>query len=95
MERHRHVTPLGLADERSRDELDLGLPVRVDVLEHRGIVRRAALRREDVHLPRLVVQLDSRGCGDGLALVDEPVHEVAEVARLRLLREVRIVTEAP
>ena len=91
MERHGYVTPLRLADERARDQLDLGLPVRVDVLEHRRVVRRAALRREDVHLPRVVVQLDSRGCSDGLALVDEAVHEVAEVARLRLLREVEVV----
>ena len=93
MERHGNVAPLGLADERARDELDLGLPVRVDVLEHRRVVRRAALRREHVHLPGVVVELDARGGRDGLPLVDEAVDEVAEVARLGLLREVEVVRE--
>ena len=46
----------------------------------------AALRREHVHLPRILVELDAGRRGDRLALVDERVHEVAEVARLVELR---------
>ena len=93
MQRYRDVVPLGLADERAGDQLDLGLPLRIDVLEHRGVVRRPALRREHVHLPRVVVQLDPRGRCHRLALVHEAVHEVPEIARLRLGGEVRVVRE--
>ena len=40
------------------------------------------------------MQLDARRGGDGLALVDEGVHEVAEIGRLGLGGEVRVVGEA-
>src|SRR4029078_2001609 len=93
MERYRHVVPLGFSYERPRDELDLGLPLRVDVLEHRRVVRRSPLRREHVHLPRIVMQLDPGCCRNRLALVDETVDEVTEVICLRLLREVEVVWE--
>src|ERR1043165_1944815 len=93
MQRHGDVPRLGLTYERARDQLDLRLPARVDVLEHRRVVRIAALRREDVHLPRIVVQLDSRCGGDGLALVDEPVDEMPELTRRALLRAVEVVPE--
>src|SRR5215468_9689879 len=39
VEGHGHVVSSRLADDRARDQLDLGLPMRVDVLEHRGVVR--------------------------------------------------------
>ena len=48
--------------------------VRLDVLEHRRVVRAAALRREHVHLPRILAELDARSGRDGFALV----HQVAE-----------------
>ena len=48
-----------LADERAVDQLHLGRPPRLDVLEHRREVRDAALRGEHVHLPRIVVQARS------------------------------------
>ena len=82
MQRHWNGSSFRLADERAGDELDLGLTVRVDVLEHRRVVRRAPLRREHVHLPRVVVELDPGGGRDCLPLVDEPVDEVAELAGL-------------
>ena len=66
---------------------------RVDVLEHRRVVRRAALGREHVHLPGIVVQLDPRRGGDRLALVDETMHEVSEITGLLLLREVEVVRQ--
>ena len=64
-----------------------------DVLEHRRIVRRPAPRREHVHLPRILVELDPGRRRDRLALVDELVDEVAEVAGLLLRREVRVVRQ--
>ena len=54
----------------------------------------AALGREDVHLPRVVVQLDARRGGDRLALVDEVADETAEVGELLGLGEVEVVREA-
>ena len=68
--------------ERARDQLDLGRAARLDVLEHGRVVRAAPLRREHVHLPRVLVQLDPGGGGDRLALVDEGVDEMAEVGWL-------------
>src|SRR4026209_89910 len=94
MERDGHVVPFRLPDERAGDQLDLGLAVRVDVLEHLRVVRRASFRREDVHLPRVVVELDARGRRHGLPLFDETMHEVTELARPRLLREVQVVRES-
>ena len=78
--------PPALADERARDQLDLGRAVRLDVLEHRGVVARAAPGRVDVHLPGILAELDARGGGNRLALVHQREHEVAEVARLVELR---------
>ena len=94
MQRNADVVTLGLADERPRDELDLRLSVCFDVLEHRRIVRRPSPRREHVHLPGVVVELDAGSDCDRLALVNEPVDEVAEIRRLPLGREVRVVGEA-
>src|SRR4029453_11146881 len=37
VQRHRYGMPLRLADERAGDELDLGLPLGLHVLEHRGV----------------------------------------------------------
>ena len=85
--------PLRLADERAGDQVDLGRPVRFDVLEHGRVVRAAAPRREHVHLPRVVVELDAGRRRDRLALVDQVVDEVAEVGRALLGREVRVVRE--
>ena len=39
-----------------------------------------ALRREHVHLPRILPELDTRGARGRLALVDECMHEVSELA---------------
>ena len=52
-----------------------------------------ALRGEHVHLPRVLPQLDARGGGDGLALVDEVADEIAEVAELLDLGEVGVVRQ--
>src|SRR5574340_882350 len=90
---HPHVVPIRLPEQRARDELDLRLPAGVHVLEHRRVVRRAAPCREDVHLPRIVVEPDPGSRRDGLALVHEAVDEVPEVSRLLLLREVGVVAE--
>ena len=49
----------------------------------------AALGREDVHLPRIVAQLDS-GCGNALALGHELLDEPAQVLRIG---EVEVVGE--
>ena len=87
-------TPLALADERAGDQVDLGRPVGLDVLEHRRVVARAALRRVDVHLPRILAELDPGRGGDRLALVHQVAHEVAEVGRLVELREARLVRQA-
>ena len=65
-----------------------------DVLEHRRIVRRPPPRRVDVHLPRILVELDPRRRRDRLALVDEVVDEVPEIGRLVLGGEVGIVRQA-
>ena len=54
----------------------------------------AALRREDVHLPRIVVQFDSGRCCDPLPLVDEVVHEMAQVAGVVLGGEMLVVSQA-
>src|SRR5438067_6419628 len=93
LERYAHPEPLGLTDEGAVDQLELGRPAGLDVLEHRREMPVAALRREDVHLPRVVVQLDARGCGYRLSLVDEVADEVAEVEELRRLGEVEVVRE--
>src|SRR3954453_15415709 len=55
----RNVDPVTfrLAHERAGDQVDLRRPMCFDVFEHRRIVRRAALCGENVHLPRVVVQL--------------------------------------
>ena len=95
MQRHRHAEPLGLPDERAGDVLDLGRAAGLDVLEHRRVVPAAALRGEDVHLPRVLVQLDAGRRGDLLALLDQAVDEVAEVARLLARREVRSRAAGP
>src|SRR5580765_6443530 len=58
VERHRHVVPRRLPDDRAGDQLDLRRTMRRDVLEHRRVVRGSALRREDVHLPGVVMELD-------------------------------------
>src|SRR2546427_12703059 len=65
-----HAVLLRLADERAGDQVDLGRPLRLEILEHGRVMRAAALRREHVHLPGIVVELDACGSGDGLALVD-------------------------
>jgi len=56
-------------------------------------VRAPALGREHVHLPRIVVQLDPRGGGNGLALLDQVVHEVAEIRRVLACREMPVVRQ--
>ena len=68
-------------------------PVRLDVLEHRGIVGAAAPGREHVHLPRILSQRDSRRRRNPLALLDQVVDEEAEVRRPLLGGEVRIVRQ--
>src|SRR5262245_50394594 len=57
---HCDPVALRLADERAGDQVDLGRPVCFDVFEHRRIVRMAALGGVDVHLPRVLVELDAR-----------------------------------
>src|SRR4029453_125937 len=59
VQRHRHAEPLGLADERARDQVDLGGTPGIDVLEHRRVVRAPPPRRKHVHLPRVLPQLDA------------------------------------
>ena len=66
------VVLLRLAHQRAGDELDLRRPVRVDVLQHRRVVRRPTPGREDVHLPRVVVKLDAGGPGDRLPSSTSP-----------------------
>src|SRR3954453_1459892 len=53
----------------------------------------AALRRQNVHLPWILVEVDPERGGDLLALVDQPAHEIAEVAGVAERGEVRVVTE--
>ena len=48
----------------------------------------------DVHLPRILGELDTRRGGDRLALVHQRQHEMAEVAGLVELREPRLVRAA-
>ena len=85
--------PLSLPHERSGDLVDFRRAVRLDVLEHRRVVAAAATRREHVHLPRVLVELDSgRGC-DLLALFHQLTDEVAEIFEALLLREVRVVRQ--
>ena len=101
VQRHRHAVSPRLPDERARDELDLGRTARADVLEHRGNVRISALGGcglaatdgVDVHLPGILVQLDTGCGGDPLSLLDEAADEVSEVARARELRELADVGE--
>ena len=62
--------------------------------EHRRVVRGPTPGCEDVHLPRVVVQLDTGGLGDRLPLVDELVDEMTEVRGLVLLGEVEVVSQA-
>src|SRR2546430_6991851 len=69
VQRHLHACPRRLADERAGDVLDLGRPVRLDVLEHRRVVAAAALGGEDIHLPPGLLQLHPRRRGDPLALL--------------------------
>ncbi len=88
------AVPVRLADERAGDQLDLGRPVRLDVLEHRRVVPVAALRREHVHLPRILASSTPAAAGGRLALVDEVAHEQAEVAVVLDLREVEVVRRA-
>src|SRR5438445_5550234 len=79
-----HAVLLRLADERSRDQVDLGRSVVLEVLEHGRVVGTAAPGCEHVHLPWVVVQLDARRGRHGRALVDEVVDEVTEVGRALL-----------
>ena len=88
-----HAVLLRLADERAGDQVDLGRSVGFEVLEHGRVVGAAAPRREHVHLPRVVVQLDAGCGGDGLPFVDQVVDEMTEVGRALLGREVRVVAE--
>ena len=94
LEGHLDPVLLGLAHEGAVDQLDLGRPPRLDVLEHRGEVPVAAPGREHVHLPRVVVQLDTGRGGDRLALVDEIADEMAKVGEPLGLGEVEVVGEA-
>ena len=94
MQRHVHAEPVGLAHERARDQVDLGRPVSLDVLEHGRVVRAPPLRGEHVHLPRVLVQLDAGRGGDPLALVDQVTDEVAEVFGALGRGEVRVVRQA-
>ena len=62
---------------------------RADVVEHRRHVRvgaggglgLSAVDGVDVHLPRILVQLDAGRCGNPLALVHQVADEQAEVGR--------------
>src|SRR5213080_3972093 len=47
------------------------VPPRLDVFQHRRVVPASAPRREDVHLPRVLLQLDAGRGGDALALLDQ------------------------
>ena len=96
MQRHRHAVPLALADERAGDQVDLGRPVRLDVLEHRRVVaRRRAASRGTFISHGSSSQLDPGGRRDRLALVHQVAHEVAEVGRARSsCGEPRLVREA-
>src|SRR5262245_21082303 len=94
VQRHGDAEPLRLPHKRAGDVLDLRRAVRLDVLEHRGVVATPALRREHVHFPRVLVQLHARGRRDRLSLLDEAEDEVAEVARPLARREVRVVRQA-
>src|SRR5437667_520550 len=49
VQRHLDACLRRLANESAGDVLDLGRPVRLDVLEHRRIVAAAALGGQDVH----------------------------------------------
>ena len=53
----------------------------------------AALRRENVHLPGIIVQRDTRRRGDPLALLHQLVHDAAEGVGTVAVGEVRIVRE--
>ena len=76
MQRDVHAEPVRLAHERAGDQVDLGRPVSLDVLEHGRECALPPLRGEDVHLPRILVQLDAGRRGDALALVDQVADEV-------------------
>jgi len=47
-------------------------------LEHRRRVPVPALRGQHVHLPRILVEHDTCRSGNGLALVHQGAHQVAE-----------------
>src|SRR5689334_16372650 len=81
VQRSGHPMALRFPYECARDQVDLGAPASLDVLEHRWIVRAAPLGGEHVHLPRVVVQLDAGRVRDRLALLDQVEDEVAEVGR--------------
>src|SRR5918996_1167360 len=93
VQRNGNAEPLGLADERARDQVDLGRAARLDVLEHRRIMGAATPGGEDVHLPGILVERDPRGFCDPLALLDELVDEVAEIGRKLPVGEVVVVRE--
>src|SRR3954449_2465747 len=93
VQRSGHAVALGFPYERARDQVDLGAPASLDVLEHRWIVRAAAPGREDVHLPRVVVQLDARRQRDVLALLDQVEDELTEIGRCLARCEVPVVRQ--
>src|SRR5919106_3291176 len=90
VEGRRNGEPLPFANERAVDQLHLRRASRADVLEHRRMVRATPLRGVHVHLPGVIVHLDAGGVRHALALVDERVDELPEVA----LGEVEVVREA-
>src|SRR5581483_2869028 len=94
VQRNGNAQPSGLTDERPGDQVDLRPPACFDVLQHRRIVGAAAARREHVHLPGVVVQLDARRGGHRLALLDQRAHEVAEGLGRLLGGEVPVVGQA-
>src|ERR671918_1611900 len=94
VQRNGNAELLRLADERARDQVDLRRAAGLDVLEHRRIVGAATPGGEDVHLPRILVERDSGGLRDPLALLDELVDEVAEIGRELPVGEVVVVRKA-
>ena len=68
------------ADDAAVQEVDLGLPPRLDVLEHARlvVVGHVGPRRVVDQLLRIGVELDALRGGDRLALVDEPGDERAQ-----------------
>ena len=84
VERGRDAVLTPEADDAAVEPVDLGRPASLDVLEHRRLVAVRDLGLGGMVDQRLGVGVehDPLRCGDGLALVDEPADEPAQVGAL-------------